>query len=248
MKAMFCGCRAASNRRAACGPSSRAWLMALLCFYAAAAPAGVEGTVLWYLQHGAGVEPYQVRYIVTPDYLRSDEGNDEGGFLLFKRTSRQIYNVVPEDESILHIDGKGVVPVAPQHLALEIRRSVDEQAPRIDDRAPVNITLSAGGELCYSAVVVPGFLRMASAAFRDFAQALSVQQQRTLDHTPEEYRTPCFLARYIHAPDFFMGEGVAIAEQDGKGYRSELLRYETGIDLDASLFELPAGLQLYQVQ
>ena len=53
------------------------------------------GTVLWYLEQEAGGEPYQVRYIVTDEFLRSDEGDDEGSFVLLDRAQRRIYNVVP---------------------------------------------------------------------------------------------------------------------------------------------------------
>ena len=208
--------------------------------------AAVEGTVLWYGEREMGVEPYRVRYLVTRNFMRFDEGSDEGGFVLLDRAERQIYNSVPQNMTILRIDGRGELPPAPQHLSIELRRSADEQAPKVGGRTPLKLELVANQELCYSAVVVPGHLPQAQGAFKDFAQALAVQQVRTLASTPEEYQTPCFLSRYLYATDFHLQEGLPLLEWSPEGHRRELLDYETGVDLDESLFELPDGFAVIE--
>ena len=207
---------------------------------------GVEGMILWYGEREAGIEPYRVRYIVTRGFMRSDDGSEEGGFVLFDRAERQIYNSVPQNLTILRIDGRGELPRVPQDLSLEVRRSADEQAPKVGGRTPLKFELLANQELCYSAVIAPGHLPEAQRAFREFAQALAVQQSRTLASTPQEYQTPCFLARYLHATDFHLQEGLPLLEWSPEGRSRELLEYETGVDLDESLFELPDGFAVIE--
>ena len=221
-------------------------LLGLLLVVSAAAGAGEKGVVLWYAEQEAGIEPYKVRYIVSRDFLRSDEGNDEGEFVLLDRAERQIYSVVPQNRTILHIDGRGKLAQAPPGLAIEVKRNADGKAPKVAGVAPVTLELVASQELCYSAVVVPGHLEQARAAFQEFAQALSVQQSRTLAATPQEYQTPCFLSRYLYATDFHLREGIPLVDWSPQGHRRELLDYQTGVDLDGQLFELPDGFAMIE--
>ncbi|MGB5299903.1 MAG: hypothetical protein WBN08_13960 [Thiogranum sp.] len=219
-------------------------LFCLLLVAGAEVNAGEKGTVLWYAEQETGIEPYKVRYIVSGDFMRSDEGSDEGGFVLLDRAAQQIYSVVPQNRTILHIDGRGELPPVPPQLSIEIKRSVDEKAPRLAGEVPVTLELFANQELCYSAVIAPGHLEQARAAFGEFAQALSIQQSRTLAATPQEYQTPCFLSRYLYATDFHLRQGIPLLDWSQEGHRRELLDYQTGVELDEGLFELPDGFAM----
>ena len=221
-------------------------LFGLLLIVSGSVYAGVTGSILWYLEQEAGIQPYKVRYLVTEHFMRSDEGGGEGGFALFERKTRQVYSVVPENRTILRIDGKGRVPEIPRRLDVNIKQSVDSNAPRVADKVPVTVELIAGGELCYSAVVVPGFPGPARAAFQEFARSLAVQQLRTLASTPEQYQTPCFLSRYLYAADFHLQQGIPLAEWNDQGERRELIDYQIGVELDEHLFELPDGYEVIQ--
>jgi len=207
---------------------------------------GEKGSVLWYAEQETGIEPYKVRYIVSRAFMRSDEGSDEGGFVLLDRAAQQIYSVVPQNRTILHIDGRGELPQVPPQLSIEIKRSIDEKVPRLAGQVPVTLELVANQELCYSAVIVPGHLEQARAAFREFAQALSIQQSRTLAATPQEYQTPCFLSRYLYAADFYLRQGIPLLDWSQEGHRRELLEYQTGVELDEGLFELPDGFAMIE--
>ena len=216
-------------------------LSGLLLVIYTAVNAGEKGTVLWYAEQEAGIEPYKVRYIVSREFMRSDEGSDEGGFVLLDRAEQQIYSVVPQNRTILHIDGRGELPPVPPQLSIEIKRSADEKAPKLAGEVPVTLELVANQELCYSAIIVPGHLEQARAALREFAQALSIQQSRTLAATPQEYQTPCFLSRYLYATDFHLKQGIPLVDWSQQGHRRELIDYQTGVELDDGLFELPDG-------
>jgi hypothetical protein len=221
-------------------------LFALLLVVCTGVNARGKGTVLWYAEQEAGIEPYKVRYIVTRDFMRSDEGSDEDEFVLLDRAEQQIYSVVAQNRTILHIDGSGTLPQVPPQLSIEIKRSADETAPKVAGAAPLTLELVADQELCYSAVIVPGYLEQARAAFQEFAQALAVQQSRTLAATPQEYQTPCFLSRYLYATDFHLRQGIPLLDWSQEGHRRELLDYETGVELDEGLFELPDGFAMIE--
>lgn len=219
-----------------------------LTLLASGSVAGTNGTILWYLEQEAGVEPYEVRYLVSRDYLRLDEGNEESGYVLLDRNSKQIYNVVPEDNSILRINGSGELPRPPAELSVKVLESVDQKAPKIGGRFPLLLELKAGSSLCATAMVAPDYLSDAGLAMRQFSVALSVQQLDFLDRYPMEYRTPCFLARSIYASDFHTARGLLLAEWDSEGRRRELVRVEADAALDEGLFELPDGFKIYTAE
>ncbi len=222
-------------------------LVGLFMIFPGLVAAEATGTVLWYLEQEAGSEPYRVRYLVTADFMRSDDGNDGNDFVLLDRRRRQIYNVVPETATVLTIDGKGAAPQAPDRLTIEVQESLDPQAPQLEGKQPLTLVLRAGGDVCQSAVVVPGLLDDVRAAFREFAQVLAVQQARTLGSMPQEFQTPCFLARDVYAGDFHLGAGLPVLEWSDKGKRRELLEYQRNVPLAATLFVVPDDLRGYEV-
>lgn len=209
--------------------------------------ADATGTVLWYLEQEAGGEPYRVRYLVTADFMRSDDGSDAGDFALLDRGQRRIFSVVAETASVLTIDGEAVPPQAPESLSIDVQETVDRQAPKLEGRQPLRLALRADGEVCQSAVVVPGLLDEVRAAFREFARVLAVQQARTLANTPAEFQTPCVLARDVYAGDFHLAAGLPLLEWNDEGDRRELQDYQLNVPLAETLFLIPDGLSVYEI-
>lgn len=201
--------------------------------------AGTRATVVWYLEQEAGIEPYRVRYIVTPDFMRSDEGRDDGDYTLFDRGQAAVYSVVPANRMVLRIEGGGKVPEVPENLAFEVRTETDEQAPRIGGVAPLRVDLVAGETVCHSALVAGDMLQPVQKAMQAFMQALAVQQGRTLANTPADYQTPCFLLRYVYRNDFHWAQGMVLADWNTQGERRELIDYQTDVPVPDALFELP---------
>jgi hypothetical protein len=201
--------------------------------------AAQTATVLWYAEQEAGTRPYKVRYIVSEQYMRSDDGQDQGDFVLYDRRRQQIYSVAHEERRVLQIDGKGMVPAAPETLAMKVDKTIDKDAPTVAGRHPVTVRLFAGQQSCYTATVLPDFLPDVRGALLEFNRALAVQQLRSLDNTPEDFRTPCFLLRYLYATDFSLVHGLPLADLDGSGDRRELLDYQTGVHFEDELFKIP---------
>ncbi len=211
-----------------------------------AATAETRATVVWYSEQEPGIDPYHVRYVITPAFMRSDDGVEGGDFLLFDRGKRQIYSVVADNRTVLEIDGNADSPQKPDNLTIDIRQHVAREAPMINGEAPLEIELRAASEVCRSALVIPGFLESARLAMQEYNQALAVQQLRTLDNTPPAYRTPCFLSRYLYATDFHLARGMVLADWNSRGERRELTAYETDVPVPDSLFVLPDDFTRYQ--
>jgi hypothetical protein len=209
--------------------------------------AGNGATVVWYTEREKGVEPHPVRYIVSADYMRSDDGPDDGDYLLYDRGRHKIFTVVKETRTVLELDGAAPVPSTPAELSIAVRERVDRQAPEVAGVAPVQVDLVADGELCHSALVAPGLLESVRAALREFNLALAARQLQTLERTPAEFRTPCFLARYLYASDFHLTRGMVLADWNAQGERRELTNYETGVVVPESLFRLPEGFRRISV-
>jgi len=208
--------------------------------------ASLEGTVVWYLEHENGNEAYKVRYIVTPEYMRSDEGGDGEGYVLLVRKDKQIYNVVPENRSVLQIDGVGKLVPAPAEQGVEVKETRDSQAPTLEGKPALSLELYAGSDLCDSSVVVPGLLEDVRQALSEFRLALAVQQSRTIGNTPEEFRTPCFMANSIYAADYHLQRGIPLLEWRENKQSSKLLDYEAGVELPGALFELPQDYRYFR--
>lgn len=221
------------------------YLMAGLTYWGPAV-AETRATVVWYTQQEPGIDPYRVRYIITPDFMRSDDGQDSGDFLLFDRGQRQIYSVATEDRRVLEIDGNADAPQKPAKLLIDIRQHTDRKAPPINGKSPLEVDLVAAEKICRSALVAPGFLEPARQAMQEYSQALAVQQLRTLSNTPADYQTPCFLSRFLYATDFHLALGMVLADWNDQGERRELSAYETDVPVSGALFVLPDGFTRYQ--
>jgi hypothetical protein len=202
-----------------------------------------DGIILWYEEQEAGVEAYPVRILVVSGYLRMDDGHDDDDFMLFDRNSRKIFSVNHADRDILVIEpgtpADGQAP--PPDLKLGIEKTEDKNVPPVAGRTPLIYRFTADGEICLAAVVVPGLLPQAVQALGEYDRLLAEHQRSTLDNTPEEFRTPCYLSRYVYAPDRQLKKGLPIQEWDSSGYRRMLADFRDKVAIDAGLFELPSG-------
>ena len=203
-----------------------------------------EAVVVWYSEQEAGVEPYRVRYIVTDKFLRSDDGGSEHGFILLDRQQKKICNIVPAAQSILEIDGNAAIPVAPESFAIKQTQTADPAVPKISGKAVHEIRVSSEKQLCYTAMVVPGLHDEVRQAFLEFKQILAVQQSRTLEATPVEMRTDCFMIQNLFAPGLHLLHGLPVHEWNKDGWSRQLIEFQT-MPQDSALFDLPSGYRHY---
>lgn len=206
-----------------------------------------DGIILSYEEQEAGVEAYPVRILVVPGFLRMDDGHDDDDFMLFDRNSRTIFSINHADRDILVIEpGTPADEQAPPpDLNLGIERTEDKNIPPVAGRTPEIYRFTADGKTCLEAVVVPGLLPRAVQALGEYDRLLADRQRATLDNTPVEFRTPCYLSRYIYAPDRQLEKGLPIQEWDSSGYRRTLTDFRDKVTIEPGLFVLPSGYDRY---
>lgn len=212
-------------------------------------PADTEkATLLLFQEKEQGVPAYGSRVLVTPDYLRMDDGNDQGDFLLYDRKTRTIYSVANDDETILEISYHPVAIKPPFALELVKKTDTDESAPTIGGSKAVHTTFSVNSRRCYDVVSVSGLLDDATAALGEYASALAGEQARNLYKTPVEFQDPCMLSNLIfHTEDHFTS-GFPIQEWSYNGYSRELMDYQLDFPSSKALFVLPENYQRYQLK
>jgi hypothetical protein len=222
--------------------------MACLLSTVSAESAQVQATLLMWEEQEAGIAPYPSRMLVTVDFLRSDDGNDDGDFILFDRQTRRIYSVSHGQRSVLLIEASPPPEMAPMQSQLQESLQSDPEAPTIAGQSASHFQLSSGDQVCLQATVVPGLMPEVVAALREMQAVLAARQYRDLDKTPENYRTPCFLANYIYAIDRHLQAGFPILELRQDGWQRTLLDFQSAQPVAAELFSVPKGYSEERLQ
>ena len=204
-----------------------------------AGAAGAPTAMLVYQVWEEGVEPYVSRVMVTDDYVRLDEGVDDGGYTLFDRQQEIIYNVQIEDRSILVMHAEEPASDGSDSLILQEQVKVDEGAPKVAGVRPKEVRLLANGELCSEMVVVEGVMENALEGLRELKLSLARIQSATIGATPLDMRTPCDLAANLYAPDRPLSFGLPLHERSG-GRSQSLVDFSPESEVDEAMFKLPA--------
>ncbi|RMG31242.1 MAG: hypothetical protein D6721_01890 [Gammaproteobacteria bacterium] len=218
---LLCGCAALGGRVAAAGT--------------------VDVTRIEYRETEPGLDPYRVRMLVHGDRLRIDDGYAASDYVLYDAARGRVYSVTHEERRILVIPD-GEVPKPPAALRLEVRHREDPEAPRVAGKAPILVQVRAGGKLCSESMVVAGLLPDAARLLRGYYHVLAARQARDLALTPKEFRTPCFLANYLHETWKPLEFGFPLSEHIVGGRLRLMLDYRHD-ELPDSLFRLPEGYE-----
>ncbi len=204
-------------------------------------------TLLLFQEQESGISPYPVRMLMNDRFLRIDEGEDAGDFVLYDRAEGKISSLVHESRTILTLQGAGPLPETPEALQLQIHEAVDTEAPKVAGRSVHAFAMEAEGTLCLEAYTVPGLLVDAARMLSDYAQVLASGQARDQERTPESMRTPCYLARYLYAPAAQLGQGIAIQEQDYAGWGRSLVDYQEDLAEREEWFLLPSDYRTIEL-
>jgi len=212
-------------------------ITAALCLASAALHAR-PASLLVYRVWEQGVEPYVSRILVTEDYLRLDEGAESDGYTLFDRQQEILYNVSPQDRSVLVMNPTGLAPDDNAGLILQEEVVEDKQAPMVAGQRPRQVRLLANGEVCTELVVIGGVMDAALEGLSELKLVLARIQGSTLDALPLDARTPCQLASDLYAPDRSLQFGLPLQERS-PGRSQSLVDFTDDFDADDALFEVP---------
>jgi hypothetical protein len=205
----------------------------LLLFAIVQAGYAADMTVLTYRDQDPGTPSYTTRVLVTPRFVRLDEGNDAGNFILLNRKTGDLVNVLHDTKNTMHIRNKRV----PEETRPAWK--VDE---RIEDVRPgtQRITLTANGTVCSQSVAAKKLLPDAAKALAEYKVALAWTQFQTYKNTPDDLRQDCDLVEHVWDTGRAMRHGLPIEERDYAG-RVRVLEKQGREKLRAGLFRLPAG-------
>jgi hypothetical protein len=201
--------------------------------------------ILTYDEREAGTDTYIVRVLVSPDFLRFDDGYAESDFALLERHSGTIFSVSHEDHSILVIENQPGDAALLAELTLTESRSVDDEAPAIAGKQAVHSQYLASGTLCYQTLTVPGLMDDAVAAMAEYAEVLARRQLNNMQTVPASMQTPCFLSRYVYAPARHYRLGLPVQEWDDTGYSTTLTDFSEDETVPATVFELPGEYERF---
>ncbi len=223
------------------------WLAGVLLLAGGLAVAAGQGaTMVLYQVTEPGGEPYSSRLIVSPRFLRMDDGDADSNFVLFDRKRNIIYSVTHSDRTVLEIHAQPVAVESPIPLdRTHTRMPTEEALPAVAGRVPQQHRLSVNGEQCYEMVAVEGLLSDVVAALAAFRTVLAGEGARILTEVPADMQDPCDLALNIYAPTWQLQFGLPIQERDMLGKGQLLLDFSTDYPLDAALYSLPKGYQNY---
>ncbi len=218
------------------------WLAGGLLTVPGWAGAGGGGvTQIWFQEREPGIAAYPLRMLVSEGYLRMDDGEDGGDYILYDRKARVITSVDHGARSLIRIVHREVEITPP--LPLDTRMQVGDapDAPTVAGAVPRHVGVATNGEICYELIAVPGLLESARRAMQEFLQTLAGEQARNLAKTPVEMQSACLLTNLVFDPAKRLDYGFPIREWDNRGYARALLRFEEGLRMDPALFALPTG-------
>jgi len=201
-----------------------------------------QSYVLTFQEKDMGMQEYTTtRMIVTPRYLRIDEGVDDNNFVLFDRESRQTYSVSQDQRTILRVDPVPVALAPPEKFAHTLEDLPLEGSPTVGGQPVRGFRLLTNGEVCYEVAVVEGILDFPRAALREYEQALAGEHAAVAELTPPDLQDACDLANYVFLPGRELEQGFPIRMKDATGRVRVLTNYEAGYQPEAGVFDLPKG-------
>ncbi len=210
---------------------------------------GSQNLLLVFGDQEEGEESFKTRILVTADYMRFDDGEDAGDFLVFDRKHKTIYNVVQENKTITVITSQPTEVKPPFELKLSNKKIDDMQdAPSMDGVKPTHYVYLSGEQICFEVLSVPGFLPAYVEAMQEFNIVLANDSALTLNNLPADMQKGCSLAQSIFAPNRHFTVGFPIQQWSPDGSHSVLLDFKKDYQADKLLFEIPTSYRRLTIQ
>ncbi len=204
---------------------------------------------IMFMEQEKFVEPYPTRIIITPEYVRFDDGEGAEDFILFDRKKSVVQSIVAEEQTVMSVHPKDVKIESPIKLELtENDLGVMENAPEIDGKKPHHYQLLANGEVCSDVVAVKGLLPAAVTALTEFTLLMASDSKKTLSNLPADMQNACDLAKDTFAPTRPLKFGFPVQMTGSREYARTLVDFDANYKADKKLFELPEGYKHYTVQ
>lgn len=182
---------------------------------------------------------------VNPEYLRMDNGADDG-FILLDRKARIIYSVSATDQIIL------VLKPLPLTLARPpvFEHSVERDAavwPAVAGRPVVHYRLLINGKTCGEVYAAAGLLPDVVTALREYHSIMAGEQARTQARMPESAGSLCDLAEWVYAPARHLDQGFPVRQVSYDGRVRQLVDFKTVLPSGDHWYSLPRDYRRYSI-
>ncbi|GMQ96717.1 MAG: hypothetical protein BMS9Abin15_0393 [Gammaproteobacteria bacterium] len=198
-----------------------------------------KATIVYFVETEPDIDPYPTRMIFSDGFLRIDDGEDDTGYILFDQSLEKIYSVFHMEKRVIVITKPEQPVVVPDTLKLTDSLKQLDDAPLVNGVQPLHYTFYSNDKQCYDTIVVPGMLDMEKKMLQNYQSVLSAMQVNTLERTPQELQSPCFLGNYIYGAARHYAHGFPIEEWSDTGKRRSLAKVDTGAEVDSSMFAVP---------
>ncbi|MGD8783161.1 MAG: hypothetical protein PVG75_01930 [Thioalkalispiraceae bacterium] len=207
-----------------------------------------QNQMILFLENEEGAEPYQTRILITPKYIRFDEGEQSRNFLLIDRKQRIAYSVDHNIETIMRVENKDTSITPPMELIYSVKEVDDlKDAPTINDIKPVHRQLLTNDQICLDVVSVQGLMPEAVEALKDYHLLLASDSAATFNIMPADMHEPCAISMSTFAPTRHLEYGFPIQEWK-PGYTRILQNYDENYQVDPELLKLPEEYFTYSIQ
>lgn len=190
-------------------------------------------TVLRYVDQDPGDPPYATRILVTPDFLRMDNGEDMGDFVLLDRRQKKVVNVM-RGTGLAMVFAPGNVPSRP--TSWQVKLGTQPAAAGTQ-----RFRLVVNGSVCSEGVLAPRAAPEAVRALGELKTVLAATQYRVWKDSPRALQHDCDLANQVWEFGTLLKKGLPLEEREFSG-RTRHFESESKERLQPELFRVPAGL------
>ncbi len=207
------------------------WLMVGLLGMGAAHAADMIS--LRYVDQDPGDPPYLTRILVTPDFMRMDDGNDAGDFVLLDRRQQKVINVMHGNQLAL-VFTPGTLPPLPAGWkpVLDVKPAA---------RGTRRFSLTLKGVVCSEGVAALRAAPDAARAMAELKGVLAAMQYRVWKDSPSAIQHDCDLANLVWESGATLKLGLPLEEREFTG-RSRQFESESKQPLKPELFRVPDGM------
>ncbi len=215
--------------------------------FSAACSSGGDAIVIYFEEQESGSEKYRSRVIVTPEYLRIDDGEGSTDFVLLDRKKRVIYSTNSFDKRTLVIKWRKLSLTMPEALKNRVE-TLKDSVPPVANQPVTHLRLYTNNKQCYDLFAAKGLLPKAVKAMIEFQETLSVEHADFMLAMPLQTASDCDRVNNVFDPTRFLKFGFPVHASDYMGRSRQMVDYKTGEKVDKNLFNLPQGYELYSVQ
>lgn len=208
---------------------------------------GGNATVIHFEEQETGSEKYRSRVIITPEFLRIDDGEGSVDFVLFDRVKRVIYSVNSSDKRTLVIKWRSQTRILPKNIKNKIETLTDSPPP-IAGQAVAHFRLYSNDRQCYDLFAAKNLLPKAVKALIEFQKTLAVEHADFMEIVPLQTASVCDRVNNVFKPARYLQFGFPVYASDYLGRSRQLVDYKVGEKIDANLFKVPDGYEEYSAQ